>query len=487
MESIIKAPTQKQYETIYELSKKLNSIVYQESLMEEALDLVVDAVDAERGLFAKYSETGKTFSIIAARNLKKKNITSLEEFSSGVLNEVISKRKPVLYHDAQAEPRVSEFESIRIKGIKSVIGVPILHGKNLWGIILADSQRQREKFTQHNLVLLDLFSNLISLSLDRIISYEKLKDENLQLQNQLESVWRIPDIIGESPVMKEIYKTIRRVAKSDATVLITGESGTGKDLVARAIHFLSSRKDKPYIARFCGAIPDSLLESELFGYKKGAFTGATSNKKGLLEAANNGSFFLDEIADISFSLQAKLLRVLENKEITMLGDTNVKSIDVRIITATNKNLQVLVKKKEFREDLFYRLNVFPIKIPPLRERKGDVPILAAHITNKLGGENITIETSAIEKLDSYNWPGNVRQLTNVLQRAIINSDYQNIKANDIIFDDEEPNVHQGKLEDIELAILKKRLQDFNGNKTLTAKSLGVSRKWIYLKLDGNEN
>ncbi len=485
--SKFKAPTSDQFEAIYKFSQKLNSIVNQEALISEALDLVVKAIDAERGLFVKYDPGSKSFSIIAARNIQQETITNISEFSSGILKQVLEKRKPILYHDAQQEPNISQFESIRIKGIISIIGVPVFHEKEIWGIIVADSRVQREKFTEQNVIMLDLFSNLLSLTLDRIYEFEKLETENLQLHNRLEDVIALPDIIGESKVMKDLAKLISRVANSDATVLITGESGTGKDLVSKAIHQLSRRKEKVYLAQFCGSIPDNLLESELFGYKKGAFTGANSDKKGLLEVADKGTFFLDEIADISLALQAKLLRVVENQEIIRLGDTVVKKIDVRIITATNKSLKDLVKEGKFREDLFYRLNVFPIKVPPLRERTGDIPILTKHFIEKLSDEKVKIESGAIKKLESYSWPGNVRQLINVIQRALISRTGDTISAENIIIDDHpEQNIFTGTIAEIELAVLKKRIEQFEGNKTLAAKSLGVSRKWVYLKLNESE-
>ena len=484
MRKIVDVPSKEQFEVIYKLSKKLNSIDYEESLIEEALDLVINAVKAERGLFVKYGKNNKSFSIIAARNVRKENIISIEEFSSGILNQVIQKNEPILYHDAQQEPAISTFESVMIKEIKSIIGVPVYYGDDLWGIIIADSQTNREKFTEQNLSLLELFSNLLSLTLDRIIKSKELFEENRLLHNQLESFLDIPEIIGKSKVMKELITTIYRVAQTDATVLITGESGTGKDLVARAIHSLSARKDRPFLAQFCGSIPDNLLESELFGYKKGAFTGATSDKKGLFEATNNGTFFLDEIADISPALQAKLLRVLENKEIIRIGDTQTRKIDIRIITATNKKLQELVRNNEFREDLFYRLNVFPIIVPPLRKRKTDISILSNYFITQLGYKNYKIQKMAMAKLENYNWPGNVRQLKNVIHRALILAQNNTIvEDNIIITDDDEINIYEGTLNNIELQIVKRRLKEFGGNKTLAAKSLGVSRKWIYLKLD----
>ncbi len=482
MKRIVEAPSKEQFEVIYKLSKKLNSINYEESLIDEALDLVINAVKAERGLFVKYEKDKNNFSIIAARHINKENIISIEEFSSGVLKQVFEKKEPVLFHDAQQEPTSSAFESVMIKGIKSIIGVPVFYGESLWGIIIADSQTNRDKFTEQNLTLLELFSNLLSLTLDRIIKSKELLAENKLLHTQLESYQDIPEIIGKSKAIKEVVSAIHQVAKSTATVLVTGESGTGKDLVARAIHSLSSRKENPYLAQFCGSIPDSLLESELFGYKKGAFTGANTDKKGLLEATSKGTFFLDEIADISQALQAKLLRVIENQEIIRIGDTEARKIDVRIIVATNKNLRELVREKTFREDLFYRLNVFPIVVPPLRERQSDIPLLVEYFVKLLGSEKFIIQEAAVNKLKNYNWPGNIRQLKNIIQRAIILSHNDIIKAENIIIDDEDVNIYAGTLDEIELQIVKKRLEEFGGNKTLTAKSLGVSRKWIYLKL-----
>ena len=265
--------------------------------------------------------------------------------------------------------------------------------------------------------------------------------------------------------------------------MLLGESGTGKELIAKAIHNISSRKELPYLAQFCGSIPDTLLESELFGYKRGAFTGAHTDKKGLFEVAHNGTFFLDEIADISVALQAKLLRVLQNKEIIRLGDTQVIKVDVRVITATNKDLKQLSKEGKFREDLFYRLNVFPIKIPPLRERKGDIPLLVEHFLKKFSNKEIHIDVKALKMLENYSWPGNVRQLENVIQRALILCEsYKLMPEHIVIEEDPDDENFAGTLKDFERMILKKRLIEYEGNRTLAAKSLGVSVRWVQLKI-----
>lgn len=479
----IKSITKDQFELLYEISKRLNSLQYEEGLIEETLDLVINVVDAERGLFAKYDEATNNFEIIAARNLKKETIADLKSFSSGILQRVVETKKPCLYHDVQSDPTISQFDSVQIHKIKSVLGVPIIKDGIVWGVILVDSQLNRREFTEENLVFLDFFSNLVSLSLDKILNYQKLEKENILLRNQLQNIQAIPEIIGASSPIKKLFQLIHKVAVTDATVLILGESGTGKELVARSIHNLSQRKNKPYIAQFCGSIPDTLLESELFGYKKGAFTGATTDKKGLFEVANGGTFFLDEIADISSALQAKLLRVLQNKEIIRLGDTQPIKIDVRIIAATNKDLKQLVEENKFREDLFYRLNVFPIEIPPLRERRDDIPLLVNHFIKKYSNKNISVTPAAMKKLQNFYWPGNIRQLENVIQRALILCDTNTLQPEHIIIDDEESLIDfRGTLDDFEKLLLLKRLKEYNGNRTQTAKSLGVSVRWVQIKL-----
>jgi Nif-specific regulatory protein len=479
----IRLITKEQYETLYQISQTLNSAVYENTLIEETLDLIIKVINAERGLFVKYNEENQQFIIIAARNIEQENINDISTFSSGILQQVIEKKEPMLYHDVQSDPNVSQFESIQIHNIKSVLGVPIARNNKVWGVILADSRINRKEFTEENLLFLDFFSNLVSLSLDKIISYQELQKENIILLNQLQASNQISELIGESNSIKKMAALIHKVARTDATVLLLGESGTGKELVAKAIHNLSLRNEKPYLAQFCGSIPDTLLESELFGYKKGAFTGANSDKKGLFEVAHNGTFFLDEIADISIALQAKLLRVLQNKEIIRLGDTEVIKVDARVIAATNKDLQQLVKEDKFRRDLFYRLNVFPITIPPLRERKGDIPLLTKYFIKKYSDSEIHIDSKVMKILENYAWPGNVRQLENVIQRALILCDSNKLLPEHIIIEEDDDEINfSGTLRELEKTILNKRLKEFDGNRTATAKSLGVSVRWVQLKL-----
>ena len=477
-------PLQKdQFEVLHQISRTLNTANYEESLIGSALDMAIDFIHADRGLFCRYNREEDNFKLVVARNLEQNGLENLESFSSGVLGRVVKSGRTCLYHDAQQDPDISQYKSIQIHNIKSIIGVPVFQQEQIWGVILLDSQTDRHEFKESNLAFLEFFASLLSLVLEKVIFMESLQEENILLKKQLEESESLPEMIGQSRSMRDLARLIRKVAQTTASVLILGESGTGKELVARAIHMLSPRKDQPFIAQFCGSIPDTLLESELFGYKKGAFTGASNDKKGLFEVADQGTFFLDEIADISLSLQAKLLRILENQEIIPLGDTRIRKINVRIIAATNKDLNAFVRDGKFREDLFYRLNVFPVVVPPLRDRADDIPLLIRHFISQKHGRKLTIDKTAVKTLQSYHWPGNVRQLENVLQRAIILSDDNAILAEHIILSENEEGADfGGTLKDYELMLLKNRLKQFDGNRTLTARSLGVSVRWVQIKL-----
>lgn len=264
------------------------------------------------------------------------------------------------------------------------------------------------------------------LSIKRVLEKRRLAEENKYLRAELSKRYSFHNIIGKSPAMQNIFNLIEKVADSDATALLIGESGTGKELVARAIHYTGKRKDKNFVAINCSALPDTLLESELFGHTKGAFTGAT-NKQGLFEYADCGTLFLDEIADTSPSVQAKLLRVIEDKKIRKVGDNKEIEVDVRIITATSRNLRTLIGEKTFREDLFYRINVFPISIPALRDRKEDIPLLIEYFLK----ERKKIHSEAFNALISYDWPGNVRELENVIERLVVFSGGETIVPDDL--------------------------------------------------------
>jgi DNA-binding NtrC family response regulator len=267
----------------------------------------------------------------------------------------------------------------------------------------------------------------ILLSIRRVLEKRRLAEENRFLREELSKKYSFHNIIGTSPVMEKLFASIRKVANSDATVVLIGESGTGKELVSRAIHFSGKRKDRNFVAVNCSALPDTLLESELFGHTKGAFTGAAENKQGLFEYANGGTLFLDEIADTSPSVQAKLLRVIQDRKIRKLGDNKEIGVDVRIITATSKDLRKLIDENTFREDLFYRINVFPLTIPPLRQRKEDIPLMVEHFLKS----RKQMHPATLDILTKYNWPGNVRELENIVERLVVFSAGDTIMPEDL--------------------------------------------------------
>lgn len=299
-----------------------------------------------------------------------------------------------------------------------------------------------------------------------------------------------PGLIGESRVMKRVFATIERAAKVSATVLITGESGTGKELVARAIHYSSKRSSAPFVPVNCGGIPEGLLESELFGYVKGAFTGANETRAGFFQTAEGGSIFLDEISETSLSMQVKLLRVLQDKEVRMVGDTKAYKVDVRIMAATNKDLLSLVQKGAFREDLFFRLNVLTIVVPPLREREDDILLLANHFLEKfareMGRTVPRFSDEALQILRRYEWPGNVRELENLIQRLLVMCDSDTIDVPDLPSHMRFSLTNEVRLnrtlEEVERDYIKQVLLSVNGNITKAAKILGIDRKTLRNKL-----
>jgi len=297
-------------------------------------------------------------------------------------------------------------------------------------------------------------------------------------------------LIGESEAIQEVFRAITKAASTSATVLITGESGTGKELVARAIHYCGARSSAPFVPVNCGGIPEGLLESELFGHVKGAFTGATESRAGFFHAAENGTIFLDEVSEMSLAMQVKLLRVLQDREICMVGSERPRRVDVRILAATNKDLSALVKKGSFREDLFYRLHVIAVAVPPLRERGGDVLLLARHFAGtfaeELGKVPARFSDAALEVLRNYDWPGNVRELENVVQRLVVMTDGEVIEVPDLPslmrFSALRKTGFDRTLAEVEAEYIRNVLASVNGNKTRAAEILGIDRKTLREKL-----
>ena len=330
----------------------------------------------------------------------------------------------------------------------------------------------------------------VELLIEKIVERQGLIKENVSLHRKLEERYRFENIIAKSPEMQRLIEVIKIVANSNATVLITGNSGTGKELVARAIHSQSSRRDKPFVAVSCAALPESLLESELFGHEKGSFTGAYAQQKGKFESANKGTLFLDEIGEMSANIQVHLLRVLEEKEFTRVGGNELIKVDVRVISATNRDLNEAVADGKFREDLYYRLNVVTIELPPLRGRREDIPLLANHFLKKFTEENqkeITgFSPDALDLLLKYEWPGNVRELENAIERAVILAKKPVIEVADLPHDAllsvDSPTLQGQVLKDVEKTHILKILTESGGNYSQAARVLGISRMSLYNKV-----
>lgn len=486
--------------------------------LNTVLRLGVEMMNADRG--AVLLSSADDLKIVASHNLPPDSSDKMKELSTSVIKDVIYKGGPILTHDAKTDPRFGEAASVIMHQITSIICVPMLISEEVIGALYVDSRKDRQKFTEDNLDFISIFAQMAALAVDYAFGYKELNEERERLQSELHSKYDFSEIIGKSTKMQNIFRLMRRVINSDISVLLEGESGTGKELVARALHYNGSRKNKPFVAQFCGNLAESLLESELFGHKKGSFTGAIADKKGLFEIADGGTFFLDEIADISPTIQTKLLRVLQEGEIRRVGDTESRKVNVRIVSATNKSLKGEVEAGKFREDLFYRLNVITIILPPLREREGDVPILARHFLKKYCEKNNIppkqLTPLALQALNNYEWPGNVRELENTIERAIILSESDHIDINDLLIpignlsevakaipdleeveidsefdktesaDDAEKQSDDFEFmtkEDSEKQLVLRTLDKLKWNKKKTAEVLGVSPRWLHYKLN----
>ncbi len=477
-------------EALSEIALTINTIQDPDALLEKVLEIAMETLEAERGFVLLTSKTlPEGFEVKSSRNFTEAQLGDLVRISTSVVREVLHSGEPVLLYEALKDERYRETESIVMQQIQSIACVPLRLKTRQIGAIYLDSLTKRGHFTRTSLPFLNAFANQAAIALENARLYQSLRAENRQLRGEVQRLHGFEGIIGQSQPMREVFETLTRVLDTDATVLIEGESGTGKELVARAIHYNGERKDQPFVAIFCGALPDELLESELFGHKKGAFTGAVTDKRGLFEVADGGTVFLDEVGDLSHRMQRALLRVLQEGEIKRVGETHLRKVDVRILSATNKTLTELITAGEFREDLYYRLNTIAITMPPLRRRRGDVPLLAHHFLNKFAtGKRSHIRgftPDALAALQAYTWPGNVRELENTIERAAVLSRNDLIEVGDLRLpepaaaDPYEPGL---TLKEVEQRVVLQALKDYHGNVSETARALGVSRRWLHYKL-----
>jgi transcriptional regulator with GAF, ATPase, and Fis domain len=434
-----------------------------------------------------------------------------------VARRVVEGRAAVLAADAPRESLGSE--SLLGANIRSTIGVPLWKGDDILGVLQVDNRDAPAMFDRRDVEALGVLARSASLAVAnaRLIQKLTLAEEQLRKENQFlrgreRSRAQELRIVGESRRMEQVLSQLGKVVDTRVTVLIEGETGTGKELFASAVHYRSQRKDKLFVAQNCAAFPENLLESELFGHKRGAFTGATEEKKGLFEIADGGTLFLDEVGEMPLSLQAKLLRVLQEGEVRPIGAATTRRVNVRIVAATNRNLEKEVAEGRFREDLYYRLKVFPLRVPPLRERREDVPALAKHFleryTREFGREIAGFTQPALELLCGYDWPGNVRELENEVQRAVIQADADRFITPELLSarmrqpgrasvapsaesdappDDEQEDgggTLREMMDRVEKRLLIRILAAHGNNKTAAAKALGITREGLHKKLKG---
>jgi Nif-specific regulatory protein len=387
-----------------------------------ALDGVIELCGAERGMILLFAPGGEAL-FEEARGLGQQDIERPEfEVSRGILEKVRTEGAAFWSPNVLAEPGLGSRRSVMRLQILSVICLPIRHHGEVFGLVYLDNRRAAGVFTAETSEAVASFADLISLAAHNALERRRLAGDLEEMARELRSQYRFDAIVGHSPQLVETLRLVAQVADSEAPVLILGESGTGKELVARAIHYNSRRRDRPFVAVNCGALPETLLDSELFGHVRGAYTGAVTDSAGWFERAAGGTIFLDEIGEMSPSLQTKMLRVLEVGEYARVGSASVRRSDARVVAATHRDLTEMVREGKLREDLFYRLNVVEIAVPALRERPGDVLLLARTFLarfNEKHGKTRELSAAAEELLLAYDYPGNVRELQNAIQRAVL--------------------------------------------------------------------
>jgi len=420
-----------QIDILYKISQALLHQNNLSTLLEDVLAILDSEMGMSRGILTMRTPETDIFVIEASKGLTdEEKKRGQYGFGEGIIGRVAQTKKPEFVQDISIDPDFLNKTLARSEEYPiAFLCVPVIHRKEVIGTISIDRKTSDVETLENDLNFLKLVADLLAGAVanirEQMEEHDSLMAENKLLRQQLGEMYQPNNIVGKCSAMQQVYMLIAQVADSPATVLIRGESGTGKELVAHAIHYSSDRKTNPFIEVNCAALPENLIESELFGHERGSFTGALQQRKGRFELANGGTIFLDEIGDISPAVQVRLLRVLQEKRFERVGGTESISVNIRVIAATGQDLEKQIEEGKFREDLFYRLNVFPIHIPRLRERRSDIILLADHFLqkfNKIYGKNIKrISTSAINMMMSYHWPGNVRELENCIERAVLTS------------------------------------------------------------------
>lgn len=488
---------------LYEISKLLGSSLNLRANLRSVMRVLSEYLDMKRGTVALKSNN--ELSVIAAHGMSEEEIKKGRyKLGEGIIGRVAKLGAPIVIPNIGDEPlflnKTGARKTIKKENI-AFLCVPIKLKNETLGVMSVDRLFGSERISfEEDIRLLKIIASLIAQSVKLHQEVEKEREAFLEekenLKNQLKGRYKIENIIGQSDRMQEVFEAVHRVAPSKANVLLRGESGTGKELAAKAIHYMSLRAKGPFIKFNCASIPEGLLESELFGHEKGAFTGAMAMRKGRFELADKGTIFLDEIGDLPLSLQPKILRVLQEKEFERVGGEKTIKVDIRLIVATSRNLEELVSKGKFREDLYYRLNVVPVFLPSLREKKEDIALLAEYFLNKYNKENnksATIKSDVLDVFMDYDWPGNVRELENIIERLVVMSAGKIITKSDLPLNIKDQSIKskygiQSKdalpltIEEIEKARISDALKNNNWNQSKAAKALGITPRQIGYKI-----
>jgi Nif-specific regulatory protein len=478
---------------LLEVSKSLNASFELEKNISQTMKILSDFLGMKRGTVTLADFETKELRIVAAHGLTPDEISRGKyRIGEGIVGKVVKTGVPMVIPNIGEEPLFLNKTRSRITKDKiAFLCVPIKFKGETLGVLSADRIFEERTSFEEDLRVLKIVASFIAQNIKLYQAYIAEKQEKERLKIELKGKYSIPNVIGISDRMQEVFRNVQKIQASRATVLLRGESGTGKELIARALHYGGPRAKGPFIAMNCAALPENLLESELFGYEKGAFTGAIATKKGKFELADGGTIFLDEIGDVSPSIQAKLLRVLQEHSFERVGGVKTIKIDVRVITATNRDLEQMVKDGAFRGDLYWRLNVVPIFLPPLRDRKEDIPIFIDFFVKKFNdehGKNISLSKDALNKLSSYHWPGNVRELENTIEMLVVLSEGKTISSGElpVHIRSSEIQAVKGALDeeigDIEKRRIQNALKECGFNQSRAAKFLGITQRQIGYKI-----
>jgi transcriptional regulator with GAF, ATPase, and Fis domain len=472
------------------ISSLVTSVFDLDHLLELIIESATEVMGARASSLLLLDEKSKKLYFQVATGDKKDDLKKFEvDLEEGIAGQVARTGEPLLVEDVTKDSiwdkRISETIGF---DTKSIACVPMKIGDEIVGVVEIIDREDGGSIRQEDMEILMAFASLAASAIVKAKEYKRVIEENSDLKSQLDMRYQI---IGESNAIKKVLADASKVANSKTTVLIEGESGTGKELIARLIHRSGPRRDKPFIIVNCGALPETLLEAELFGHEKGSFTGALFKKIGLFETADAGTIFLDEIGEMSQAMQVKLLRVLQEGSFNRIGSSLSLTVDVRVISATNKDLQKMTKEAKFREDLFYRLNVIQLRVPPLRERREDIAVLADFFLRKYGAEKglrkLGIASEAMKAMLSYDWPGNVRELENAIERAVVMGDDDTITVSDLPIGKTDVGIQGGievgmtmkEAQDIfKKEFLKKTLAYTQGNRKKAAETLDIQRTYL---------